>query len=116
MIKQPGCTSGKHKFVRDGPVKGELVKCRVQSYQGGGEVCVDVFAKNVNQEESKVVIDGKNVSLDLTMNDGTRFEKSWTNIPWAVDLDRSRYTYRSTKVEIVLGKASADTWDLEFFK
>ena len=116
MIKQPGCTSGKHKFVKDGPVEGALVACRVQSYQSPLEVCLDVFAKGVDAEKSTVEISAKCISLKLVMSNGTRYEKSWSEIPWSVNVAKSRFTYRATKVEVVLNKAEAGEWNLDYFK
>lgn len=54
MVNQPGCHTGKHKFVKPAAAQGALVQCRVQSYQTPVEVCVNVFAKNVDKQASKV--------------------------------------------------------------
>jgi cysteine/histidine-rich domain-containing protein 1 len=116
MLQQPGCTTGKHKFVKDQPAQGQLVHCRVQSYQNATDVCINVFAKQADKERSRVIMTPDSVELDLVMNpDGTRCVKKWT-LPAQIDAEKSSYAFFGSKVDLTLKKANADQWSLDMFK
>ncbi len=116
MLQQPGCTTGKHKFVKEQPAQGQLVHCRVQSYQNATDVCINVFAKQTDKERSRVVFAPGSVELDLVMNpDGTRCVKKWA-LPAKIDPDKSSAVFFGSKVDVTLKKADSDQWNLDMFK
>ena len=115
MLRQPGCSTGKHKFVQDTPAAGESVNCKVQSYQTPAEVCLNVFAKNAVKEKSSVVIKEMSLDMDIIMKDQTRYKRTF-NLPAPVDPEHSSYVFFGTKVEVMLRKKGADNWGLSFFK
>lgn len=136
MITQPGCETGRHKFVRDGPAKGALAKCRVQAYQvrhgvvfvasasvltrddavqTPSEVCVCVFAKGVRQDRSRIAVRDRELELELELGDDTRFVRTWT-LPHRISPVDSTHVFMATKVEFVLRKGDGDQWALEVFK
>ena len=115
MLQQPGCNTGRHKFVKDAPVEGAIVNCRVQSYQSPTEVCVNLFAKNADKNKSRVSIRPDAVEIEAVMGDGTRCVKNW-KLSAKIDVVASTFVFFGTKIDIVLKKADTDAWDLSVFK
>ena len=115
MLNQPGCTTGRHKFVKEETKAGQIVPCRVQSYQNATEVCLNVFAKGADKEKSTVKFLASSVELDITMTNDTRCVKSF-KLPAQIDPEKSSIVYFATKVELVLKKVNSDQWNLDLFK
>ncbi len=115
MINQPGCATGRHKFVKDEAARGALVQCRVQAYQTPTEVCVAVFAKGARKDSSSITIRESSIEMDIVVDNDNHFVRTWA-LPHRVDAVQSTYVFMSSKVEFVLRKADGDTWNLAMFK
>ncbi|KZS99128.1 CS-domain-containing protein [Sistotremastrum niveocremeum HHB9708] len=113
FLKIEGCTKGRHLFVpqsKPGQVE-ELVNCRIDHYQTPTAVHVSIFAKKVDKEKSKVVLDESVLSLELYLPDSKRFSKS-LNLFGPINPAASSWQFFGTKVEVVLAKKDGRSWNV----
>jgi len=111
MVRIPGCFTGKHKFVKDLPESGDMVHCRVQSYQTPSHVCLSIFAKGAVEDKTSLKITELSLDAHIEMQNGTIFERKW-DFPYTIDEDASEAKFYATKVELMLAKKDGTTWDL----
>lgn len=107
FLRIPGCVHGKHKFL---PFKGDdLVKCRYDFYQMGAFAIVNVYAKNVDKDATRIQFEGDKVMVRVQFKDGKLFEKTLFLSQYIVP-EESKYEVLSTKVEIKLKKKDLIQW------
>ena len=102
-----GCTSGTHVFVEE--KKTEVVKCRNDFYQTGGNVCVNIYAKKVDGDASSFDASEVELNCKLKFLDETEFHFD-VDLEGVVDPSKSKVTIAAPKVEIMLKKADVTDW------
>ncbi|KAG8715535.1 hypothetical protein FRC11_003286 [Ceratobasidium sp. 423] len=109
----PGCKTGKHVFApksrADRPTE-EIVKSRIDHYQTPTEVRVSVYAKQVDQSRSTVVLESDKIILDLYLPAGKR-DKRTIALFGTIDTTASSYKFYGTKVDVVLVKSDNRSWN-----
>ncbi|WFD23999.1 hypothetical protein MEQU1_002696 [Malassezia equina] len=110
------CTSAEHGhlFAAPEPADQTKVSCRVDHYETPADVHVTVYAKNVDAEQSTILIREKEVVLSLllaptpSVPHARRFER--TLRPYSdVDATASSYTLGKMKLDLVLVKKEQGT-------
>lgn len=112
FLQIEGCLIGKHKFLpfAKEALEADQVKCRFDWYQSSANVYVSVYAKNVAQNESKIVISPTQVDIKLKFKDGKHFTKVLTFPLQAVPAS-SKIDFGPSKVEITLRKQNeGESW------
>jgi len=112
FLQIEGCLIGKHKFLpfAKEAMEADQVKCRYDWYQSATSVFVSVFAKNVAQNESKIVIEPAQVDIKLKFKDGKQFTKV-LKLPLEVASASSKIDFGPSKVEITLRKKyEGESW------
>ncbi|CAE6465517.1 unnamed protein product [Rhizoctonia solani] len=109
----PGCKTGRHVFVpkarADGPAE-EIIKSRIDHYQTPTEVRVSVYAKQVDQSRSTVVLESDRIILDLFLPAGKR-DKRTIALFGTIDIKASSYKFYGTKVDVILVKTDNRSWN-----
>ncbi|CAE6460757.1 unnamed protein product [Rhizoctonia solani] len=109
----PGCKTGKHVFApkirADRPAE-EIVKSRIDHYQTPTEVRVSVYAKQVDQSRSTVVLETDKIVLDLFLPAGKR-DKRTIALFGTIDTEASSYKFYGTKVDVILVKTDNRSWN-----
>jgi len=107
-----GCKKGLHKFVEKINTD-EQVHCRHDWYQLPASVIMSIYAKKINQKESKIDLEPQKVNVALKFDDGKTYSKVF-NLVEPIDPSKSKFEYLSTKIEFKLHKANGKQWsDLE---
>jgi len=111
FLKIKGCKIGRHVFV---PVTTELqseeqVKCRIDHYQTRDQVHMTVYAKQVDKNQSSVLVGEDRITLDLFLPGKKRFSRS-LELFGGIDASRSSFQILGTKVELCLQKSDARVW------
>ncbi|XP_072938913.1 cysteine and histidine-rich domain-containing protein morgana [Epargyreus clarus] len=110
FLSQPGCTSGTHKWVKEGPPAG-TVKCRWDWHQTPDYVIVSVYAKKYDPTLSYVKLNPIRLNTKLVFreeNDSV-FELD-LELRGVIDVANSTAAMLGTKVEIKLKKAEPGAW------
>ncbi|KAG0229075.1 hypothetical protein BGW42_001796 [Actinomortierella wolfii] len=114
FLKIKGCrTTNQHLFV--GPKqkveekKEELVQCRNDWYQTQTHVNLSIFAKKVDASTAVVSFKERELSIDLKMPEGKRFQWSLALFQ-PIEPENSTFEVLGTKVEITLKKANGISW------
>ena len=105
-----GCKSGLHKFVPPPKPKVETVHCRHDFYQSPTHVTMNVYAKKVDKSKSSVTITAESITVSLAFLDKDAIFQGKYELYMPINADDSRYEILSTKVELVLSKASPVEW------
>ncbi|KAJ3340022.1 hypothetical protein HDU93_007571 [Gonapodya sp. JEL0774] len=108
FLKIKGCKTGKHRFVDVKPVK-QRVQCRHDFYQTQTTVHISFYAKKIDKEKSSISFEGQALKVNLQFLDGTYFIYD-TTLSQPIDPAESKYTFLSTKVEVVLRKRNGISW------
>jgi len=114
FLKIPGCTKGRHLFAPkpSGEQPAETnVTCRLDHYQTPKDVYVSVFAKQSDRERSRVAIEENQITLDIFMPNGKRFQKELM-LYGPVDVANSSFEFLNTKIEIKLAKLDGRSWNM----
>jgi len=83
---------------------------RHEWYQTNSHVIVTIMIKNVKKEESKIVIEEKNVDIEVKLpSSGSEYQMHW-NLLDNIIVPESSYTILSTKIEIKLKKSREGRW------
>ncbi|KAI9340980.1 HSP20-like chaperone [Pilaira anomala] len=107
FLKIEGCKEGKHLFVGSSNETEELVDCRTDWYQTQTNVILSIFAKN--KEDTKVNFNSNSVDVDIKMKGNKRYKKTFPLFT-TIDVEASKFTVLSTKLEINLKKTSGISW------
>ncbi|KAJ1307783.1 hypothetical protein OPQ81_001869 [Rhizoctonia solani] len=109
----PGCKTGRHVFVSkartDGPTE-EIVKSRIDHYQTPTEVRVSIYAKQVDQSRSTVVLESDKIILDLFLPAGKR-DKRTIALFGTINTTASSFKFYGTKVDVILVKSDNRSWN-----
>ncbi|KAI9279787.1 chord-domain-containing protein [Sporodiniella umbellata] len=107
FLKIEGCKEARHVFAVKSSQQEELVECRTDWYQTQTNVIFSIFAKN--KEDTQVKFNEDSIDVDIKMKDNKRYKK---NLPLfqKIDVNTSKFTALSTKVEINLKKTSGISW------
>jgi len=108
FLELPGCTDGKHKFIRD-VVQVAQVNVRNDFYQSGDWVMVSFYAKQVDKDESMVKFFSNKFVVKFKLSDGAIYEKEFVTAQ-PINPDLSKFAVLSTKVEVSLRKTAPGSW------
>jgi len=110
FMKIEGCRSGQHKFL---PFKSQKdpgeITCRFDFYQSSTKLTLNIYAKNVNKEETKIKSDFDRVDVFIKFNDGKFFKKLFV-LEGIIDPAKSKFEIGSAKIEISLFKTNSIQW------
>ncbi|KAG1382151.1 hypothetical protein G6F61_002529 [Rhizopus arrhizus] len=107
FLKIEGCKEGRHVFVSKSNNDEEMVDCRTDWYQTQTSVIFSIFAKN--KEDTQVKFNENSIDIDIKMKGNKRYKKSFPLFQ-TIDVNASKFTALSTKVEINLKKTSGISW------
>ncbi|KAJ0175486.1 hypothetical protein K1T71_008645 [Dendrolimus kikuchii] len=110
FLSQPGCTTGTHKWKKEGTQAG-TVKCRWDWHQTSDFVIVSVYAKKYDPTLSFVKLNPIRLNTKLVFREegDATFELD-LELRGVIDLDKSSASMLGTKVEIKLKKAEPGAW------
>lgn len=110
FLSQPGCTTGMHKWKKEGTPAG-TVKCRWDWHQTPDFVIVSVYAKKYDPDLSFVKLNPIRLNAKLVFREegDATFELD-LELRGVVDIDKSSASMLGTKVEIKLKKAEPGAW------
>lgn len=85
------------------------IPTRYEYYQDNDRLCLSVLAKNLVPGEHEIVISDQHLKVVLTRNSRTEvvIDKQLFDV---VDLEKSKFDVRKTKVEIILYKVDKGVW------
>jgi len=93
----------------------EQIQCRYDWYQTATTVIVSVYAKKVNNNETKIEISEHNLKIHVKFEDGKVFKKD-IYLPEPVKASTSNYEILSAKIEIKLIKGNGSQWKQDDLK
>ncbi|XP_059046312.1 cysteine and histidine-rich domain-containing protein morgana [Achroia grisella] len=110
FLSQPGCTTGFHKWTKEGPAAG-TVKCRWDWHQTPDYVIVSVYAKKYDPTTSYVKLNPIRLDTKLVFKEegNATFELD-LELRGVIDVENSTASMLGTKVEIKLKKAEPGAW------
>ncbi|XP_045482823.1 cysteine and histidine-rich domain-containing protein morgana [Harmonia axyridis] len=109
FLDQIGCEEGNHLWKKEGGGKS-TVNCRWDYHQTASHVIVTIYAKQYDVEKTEVKLNPIRLSADLIFpTDNTRFSLD-LELKGIIDVDKSKISMFSTKVEISLKKAEPGSW------
>ncbi|CAG9785635.1 unnamed protein product [Diatraea saccharalis] len=110
FLSQPGCTTGTHKWKKEGAPAG-TVKCRWDWHQTSDFIIVSVYAKKYDPTLSYIKLNPIRLNTKLVFreeNDAV-FELD-LELRGVIDIDKSSASMLPTKMEIKLKKAELGSW------
>ncbi|ORX68986.1 chord-domain-containing protein [Linderina pennispora] len=105
FLQIPGCTTGRHLFIG----KAEQAKCRMDFFQSSAKLVVSVYARKLDKQKSKVVVERQSLSLHVEYMDGKVYDDV-IELFAEVDPENSTFELLTTKIEISLAKAAPGEW------
>ncbi|CAG9119377.1 unnamed protein product [Plutella xylostella] len=110
FLSQPGCTSGTHKWTKEG-TKAGVMKCRWDWHQTGEHVIVSVYAKKYDPTASFVKLNPIRLNTKLVFREeGNSVFEIDLELRGVVDIEQSSASMTPSKVEIKLKKAEPGAW------
>ncbi|XP_025099052.1 cysteine and histidine-rich domain-containing protein 1-like [Pomacea canaliculata] len=110
FLNQEGCQRGKHCWVKTKEEKAAEASCRVDWHQTGNIVCISIFAKNSDPEQS--YFEANKVTLKAYIvfdKDSSIFNRTFT-LRQGIKPEYSEVKMLGSKVEINLRKAEPFSW------
>uniref|UniRef100_A0A1E1W2V2 CS domain-containing protein n=1 Tax=Pectinophora gossypiella TaxID=13191 RepID=A0A1E1W2V2_PECGO len=110
FLSQPGCTTGTHKWTKEGSPAG-TVKCRWDWHQTPEHVIVSVYAKKYDPTMSFVKLNPIRLNTRLVFREeGDSVFELDLELRGVISIESSSASMLSTKVEIKLKKAEPGAW------
>ncbi|KAF9414380.1 hypothetical protein HW555_007694 [Spodoptera exigua] len=110
FLSQPGCTTGTHKWTKEGTPAG-TVKCRWDWHQTPDYVIVSVYAKKYDPVLSFVKLNPIRLNTKLVFREqgGASFDLD-LELRGVISVENSSASMLSTKIEIKLKKGEPGAW------
>ncbi|KAG6438551.1 cysteine and histidine-rich domain-containing protein [Manduca sexta] len=110
FLSQPGCTTGAHKWTKEGTPAG-TVKCRWDWHQTPEHVIVSVYTKKYDPTQSFVKLNPIRLYTKLVFHEeGDAVFELDLELRGVVNVQSSSASMLATKVEIKLKKAEPGAW------
>ncbi|CAK1600934.1 unnamed protein product [Parnassius mnemosyne] len=110
FLAQPGCTTGTHKWFKEGTPAG-TVKCRWDWHQTPDFVIVSVYAKKYDPTASYIKLNPIRLNTKLVFHEeGNAVFELDLELRGVIDVEQSSASMLGTKVEIKLKKAEPGAW------
>ncbi|XP_063619241.1 cysteine and histidine-rich domain-containing protein morgana [Cydia splendana] len=110
FLSQPGCTTGSHKWTKEGPAAG-TVKCRWDWHQTPDYVIVSVYAKKYDPTLSFVKLNPIRLNTKLVFREeGDAVFELDLELRGVISIENSSASMLPSKVEIKLKKAEPGAW------
>lgn len=110
FLKQTGCTTGKHEWMKPSEVAEKKSTCRYDWHQTSKHVLVSIYAKVCDPEKCCVEVNPTKVSATISFNGGVNVFQLELNLNGVVDPEKSQVEYMGTKAEIKLLKRDPFSW------
>lgn len=115
FLKQSGCKKGDHNWQKASEAAQKASACRYDWHQTGSYVCISIYAKTCNPEQTYVEANQTSLQAHLAFNDGANLFDLSLNLFGLIDPDQSQIELMGTKLEIKLKKKNLFGWKkLEF--
>ncbi|XP_060682570.1 cysteine and histidine-rich domain-containing protein 1-like [Hemiscyllium ocellatum] len=108
FMAQGGCTQGKHMWTKANAVTN-IVPCRHDWHQTGGQVIITIYAKNSNPELSYVEANSSVLHIHILFEREKEFEHT-VNLWGVIDVSKSQMSMTPAKIEITMKKAEPILW------
>ncbi|XP_026315449.1 cysteine and histidine-rich domain-containing protein [Hyposmocoma kahamanoa] len=110
FLSQPGCTSGYHKWTKEGTAAG-TVKCRWDWHQTPDYVIVSVYAKKYDPTLSFIKVNPIRLNIKLVFREeGDAVFELDLELRGVITVQSSSASMMPSKVEIKLKKAEPGAW------
>lgn len=107
FLKQVGCTSSKHVWISDTPVKKE---CRFDWHQTAQFVTLTVYAKTCLPENTYVEVNRVSARVLVTYDKGNSVFEQELELHGVIDVEKSKLSLLGPKVEVMFRKAEPGSW------
>lgn len=107
FLKIKGCRKGKHRFTDYALPK--KIDCRLDWYQTQMTVTVNVYAKNVDKNATRINISDHHLSMFIQFTDG-KYAEIDKNLFLLVKPSECSFKIMGTKIEIILKKSDGFSW------
>ncbi|KAI6203797.1 hypothetical protein M3Y94_00597800 [Aphelenchoides besseyi] len=107
FLQQPGCTTGKHMWVK---VDETVTNVREDWFQRSGHVHINVYCKNSMPSDCVLETDGLMLKAFITHGFGTKKSEIEWHLFGRVDPNESRVNFTERKIEVILKQASTTSW------
>ncbi|XP_066478122.1 cysteine and histidine-rich domain-containing protein 1 [Tiliqua scincoides] len=108
FLAQEGCTTGTHLWVKKDAEK-QVVPCRHDWHQTGGEVTISIYAKNSVPELSHVEANSTLLNIHIVFEGHKEFKQN-LSLWGVIDVKRSYVMMTATKIELTMKKAEPMLW------
>lgn len=109
FLKQEGCTTGKHVWIKSKEQKAAEAQCRVDWHQTVPTVCVSIFAKMADPELSYFEVNRVCLKVMIVFGKGSVFQKTF-HLNERILPESSSVKMMGTKVEVNLKKEEQFSW------
>lgn len=115
FLKQSGCESGRHEWMKPSEVMQKKSTCRYDWHQTGKYTTITIYSKICDPEKCSIKVNPTSITASVSFNGGTdRFDLDLI-LNGVIDPDASQVEYMKTKAEIQLRKKDGYSWSkLEF--
>ncbi|XP_042190388.1 cysteine and histidine-rich domain-containing protein 1a isoform X1 [Callorhinchus milii] len=108
FLSQVGCIKGKHMWIKTDTGK-EVIPCRHDWHQTGGQVIITIYAKNSIPELSFVEANSTVLNIHIVFEGKKEFQHK-VNLWGVIDVTKSHMNMMPTKVEVTMRKAEPMLW------
>ncbi|XP_054712719.1 cysteine and histidine-rich domain-containing protein 1-like [Uloborus diversus] len=109
FLEQIGCTTGKHKWVKDKNVEN-VTKCRYDWHQTGNSVVISVYSKCPLPELSFVKANPVKLQIHIVFGKEKNIFDEEIVLFGIIDVENCSVNYLGSKVEIKLKKSELVAW------
>ncbi|XP_023235491.1 cysteine and histidine-rich domain-containing protein 1-like [Centruroides sculpturatus] len=107
FLEQEGCTTGSHTWIKK---KESQVSCRYDWHQTGSQVVVSVYSKLPDPDLSCIDANPVKLSIHIVFGEEKSVFDLHLLLCGVIDVEKSKVSYLSSKVEINLRKAEPISW------
>jgi len=109
FMSYAGCTTGGCEFATQEEIAATPKPCRYDFYQYGDCLAISIYAKVADPMRCTFAASGKQLKVMVTFGFSNKFELD-VQLEHAIRPQESKVEFMAPKIEIVLKKASGDTW------
>jgi len=110
FLKQSGCQTGRHEWMKPSEVSQKKATCRYDWHQTGKFSIISIYSKMCDPEHCYVEVNPTSVHAHIAFNGGVDIFELDVILSGVIDPEGSSVEYMKTKAEIKLKKRDPFSW------
>jgi len=110
FLKQVGCETGRHEWMRPSEISQKKSTCRYDWHQTGKYTTITIYSKVPNPEKCVVKVNQTSISIFVAFNGGVDTFELDVVLDGVIVPEESSVEYMKTKAEIKMRKRDAFRW------